>query len=43
MSGWGQEDNRRKSKEAGVDHHLVKPIDLDQLNVLLESHRAGRR
>lgn len=27
LTGWGQEDDRRKSSEAGFDHHLVKPVD----------------
>ena len=27
LSGWGQEDDKRRSKEAGFDKHLVKPID----------------
>ena len=25
-TGWGQSEDRRKSQEAGVDHHLVKPV-----------------
>src|SRR5690606_20857527 len=27
VSGWGQDDDRRKSREAGFDNHLVKPVD----------------
>ncbi|MBP6311780.1 MAG: PAS domain S-box protein [Flavobacteriales bacterium] len=27
LSGWGQEEDRQKSKEAGFDRHVVKPID----------------
>jgi CheY-like chemotaxis protein len=27
LTGWGQREDRRKSKEAGFDHHLVKPAD----------------
>jgi CheY-like chemotaxis protein len=26
-TGWGQEEDRRRSAEAGFDHHLVKPVD----------------
>src|SRR5262245_51513341 len=26
LTGWGQDDDRRRSQEAGFDHHLVKPI-----------------
>jgi PAS domain S-box-containing protein len=35
MTGWGQEDDKRRSKEAGFDHHLVKPVDLQKLEALL--------
>jgi signal transduction histidine kinase len=31
LTGWGQESDRRRALEAGFDHHLVKPIDPDQL------------
>jgi CheY-like chemotaxis protein len=27
LTGWGQDDDRRKSREAGFDAHLVKPVD----------------
>lgn len=35
LSGWGQEEDLRRSKEAGFDHHLVKPIDINSLNEIL--------
>ena len=35
LTGWGQEDDRRRAREAGFDHHLVKPVDLDVLQDLL--------
>jgi PAS domain S-box-containing protein len=35
LTGWGQEEDRRRSKEAGFDHHLVKPAEADELNRLL--------
>jgi PAS domain S-box-containing protein len=47
MSGFGQEQTRRKSGEAGFHHHLVKPVDMDSLRSLLDtcarerSERAG--
>jgi PAS domain S-box-containing protein len=31
VSGYGQEEDRRRAREAGFDHHLVKPIDHDAL------------
>ena len=35
VSGYGQEDDRRRAREAGFDHHLVKPVDFDTLTTLL--------
>jgi CheY-like chemotaxis protein len=35
LTGWGQEEDRRRTREAGFDHHLVKPVNLDALQVLL--------
>ncbi|MFO0910870.1 MAG: ATP-binding protein [Isosphaeraceae bacterium] len=35
VSGYGQEDDRRRSQAAGFDHHLVKPVDFDQLLSLI--------
>ncbi len=29
LTGWGQEEDRRRSQNAGFDDHLVKPADLD--------------
>jgi PAS domain S-box-containing protein len=37
LTGWGQEEDRKKSREAGFDAHLVKPIDYDALLHLLDS------
>jgi PAS domain S-box-containing protein len=36
-TGWGKEEDRRRSKEAGFDLHLVKPIDISAVQELLES------
>lgn len=35
LTGWGQQDDRRKSQEAGFNGHLVKPIDYEKLLELL--------
>jgi signal transduction histidine kinase/CheY-like chemotaxis protein len=35
LTGWGQEDDRRRTREAGFDHHLVKPADIAALQSLL--------
>jgi signal transduction histidine kinase/ActR/RegA family two-component response regulator len=37
LTGWGQDDDRRRCREAGFNHHLVKPVDLDALQELLAS------
>jgi PAS domain S-box-containing protein len=37
LTGWGQEDDRRKSEEAGFNGHLVKPVDYDKLLELLST------
>ena len=35
VSGYGQEEDRRRCREAGFDHHLVKPVDFDALTTLI--------
>ncbi|MES2785117.1 MAG: response regulator [Pseudomonadota bacterium] len=40
VTGWGQPDDRRKSAEAGFNHHLVKPVDPSELAQLLEQISA---
>jgi signal transduction histidine kinase len=35
LTGWGQDSDRRRSREAGFDSHLVKPLDLAKLTQLL--------
>ena len=35
LSGWGQDEDRRRSREAGIDYHMVKPVDLEELGRLL--------
>ncbi|MCX4241881.1 ATP-binding protein [Paraliomyxa miuraensis] len=37
LTGYGQPEDRRKTKEAGFDAHLVKPVDIDALNETLRS------
>jgi CheY-like chemotaxis protein len=40
LSGYGQEEDRRRSKEAGFHHHLVKPVDFEQVNALISAHEG---
>ncbi len=41
MTGYGQEEDRRRAHEAGFDHHLVKPVDPDVLQDLLSKVGMG--
>lgn len=36
LTGWGQPDDQRKTREAGFDYHLTKPADPQVLHGLLE-------
>lgn len=37
QTGWGRDEDRRRSREAGFDHHLVKPISREALYQVLEN------
>jgi CheY-like chemotaxis protein len=37
LTGWGQEADRKGSADAGIDRHLVKPVDLEAVQQLLET------
>ena len=41
ISGWGQEQDKRRARAAGFDQHLTKPIDPNGMEALLQS--AGAR
>ncbi|WNG35610.1 response regulator [Archangium violaceum] len=41
VTGFGQESDRKQSGEAGFDAHLVKPLDFDELEVLLKRLMAS--
>lgn len=41
LTGWGQSTDRRRAAEAGFDHHLTKPLELEALRRLLDAHKAG--
>ena len=40
LSGWGQEEDRIRSREAGFDLHLVKPVDSQALLKILDTVRT---
>ncbi|WP_435007885.1 hybrid sensor histidine kinase/response regulator [Tundrisphaera lichenicola] len=43
VTGWGLEEDRRRSRAAGIDHHLVKPIEIETIReLLLKTRRSAR-
>jgi len=40
VTGWGQSEDRRRAQEAGLDHHLVKPVEREQVAELLAGSRS---
>jgi PAS domain S-box-containing protein len=36
QTGWGQQEDKRRAQEAGFDHHLTKPVDIDAITRLLD-------
>jgi DNA-binding response OmpR family regulator len=43
VTGWGQENDRRRSREAGFDHHMVKPLDFAELEHVLAQVLSARK
>lgn len=42
VTGYGREEDRRNSREAGFDEHLVKPVDLESLKMVLNHPKLAR-
>jgi signal transduction histidine kinase/CheY-like chemotaxis protein len=42
LTGYGQDEDRRRTREAGFDHHLVKPVNPDELGEVLAEGRGSR-
>lgn len=42
QTGWGQDEDRRRTAAAGFDAHLVKPVELDSLLRLLDERASSR-
>jgi len=40
LTGYGQARDKRRSREAGFDEHLVKPIELEELKALVDRSRS---
>ena len=43
ITGWGQEDDRRRAREAGFDHHFTKPADFERLLELIGEELRSRK
>jgi CheY-like chemotaxis protein len=43
LTGWGQDQDRRRTQQAGIDHHITKPMDLARLQALIGECVATRR
>ena len=43
LTGWGQDEDRRRTAQAGFDAHLVKPVEIDALMKLLAACRLPHR
>jgi CheY-like chemotaxis protein len=41
VTGWGQEEDRRRTAEAGFDDHLIKPVGVQEVLPMLVSGRRG--
>jgi CheY-like chemotaxis protein len=41
LTGWGRDEDQKRSKAAGFDFHLVKPVDLKTLSRLLTSWQSS--
>jgi two-component system CheB/CheR fusion protein len=42
ITGWGQEEDRRRAREAGFDHHFTKPVDYEALIELIEGEAPAQ-
>jgi CheY-like chemotaxis protein len=43
LTGWGQDEDKRRSLDAGFDHHLTKPPDPDVLDQLIAQSVSRQR
>jgi signal transduction histidine kinase/ActR/RegA family two-component response regulator len=41
LTGWGQSDARQRTLEAGFDHHMIKPVDFDEIRRLAAERIIG--
>jgi len=41
LTGWGQDEDKRRSQEAGFNFHIVKPVNLAALETLLDQREPA--
>jgi CheY-like chemotaxis protein len=41
LTGYGQEEDRRRAQEAGFNRHLTKPVEMERLQSLLHEAQAA--
>jgi CheY-like chemotaxis protein len=39
VTGWGQEQDKSRAREAGFDHHLTKPVEVATIEKILDQIR----
>ena len=39
VTGWGQESDRKRAREAGFDDYIVKPVEMDRVQAILRAKR----
>ena len=37
VTGWGQEDDRARAREAGFHHHMIKPVEPERIQEILRA------
>ena len=42
VTGWGQAEDKQRSRDAGFDHHLTKPIDVAEVEKILGDFQVPR-
>jgi CheY-like chemotaxis protein len=41
LTGYGQESDRQRTRNAGFDHHFTKPVDLDAIDAVLANETSS--
>jgi CheY-like chemotaxis protein len=41
LTGYSHSEDRRRTREAGFDHHLIKPLDFDALDAALQREKPS--